>query len=147
MASLHDDEIRRAVRANGVRKHGESLPRHKVSGGIDALIRQLLNTPKGRAPNAESMIELFNGRASFAAIVQWRFGWKTPPAWAGDLLRSRIAARRLELDRFDASIPRRGAGSGERGKRHLAAWRERKARERDEKEKAANEAASNQKPD
>lgn len=134
MASLRDAEIGDQARASGARKHGESFPRNKVNGGIDALIRQLLNTPKGRSPDPESAAALFNGRASPAAIVQWRFGWKTPPPWAADLLRSRIAARRQELDRFDASIPRRGASPGERGTRHLAAWRERKARERDEKE-------------
>lgn len=136
---LNDESrISRVARENGARNHDDSFKRKKVNGGIDALIRQLINTPIGRAPARESLLELFGNRASYAAITQWRFGWKSPPPWASDLLRSKITARQQELERAKATIPRRGPGPGERGTRNLAAWRERKARE---KEKAASEAA------
>ena len=59
--------------------------------------------------------------------------------WVVELLQAKLEARRRELYHVMATIEGRVGGPGERGTRHLAAWRERKARERDEKEKAARE--------
>jgi len=118
-------------------EHVKPLRRHKVSNGLDAAIQELLPAPIPR----QSLIDLFEDRASFTAITAWRFGWRAPPQWAADLLGSKIQAKINRLAKRRAAIPVQIGGPGERGARHLRIWREQKARERDAKEKAASEAA------
>ncbi len=132
MGSLQNDGIDADSRASGTRKHSESLPRNKQTGGIDRAIKAACDPyPVTR----QRLLDLFDNRAPFTSIKLWRYGWTRPPAWAIELLQTKLEARRQELYRVLATIEGRLSGPGERGTRHLAAWRERKARERDEKEK------------
>lgn len=97
---------------------------------MDDAIRYLLPRYE-RIPRATA-ITLFDGRATYAAITAWRFGWRRAPQWAVDLIRSKVAARAREGDRISAAIKPGNRGSGAAGTKALRAWRERKARERDE---------------
>ncbi len=125
----------------GTRKHSESFPRNKLTSGIDRAIKVACDPyPVTR----QRLLDLFDNRAPFTSIRSWRYGWSRPPAWAAELLQAKINARLKELYRVLATIEGRLSGPGERGTRHLAAWRERKARE---KEKAATEIAAAQTPD
>lgn len=134
--SLQDDGICPRVQASGTRKHGESFWINSGKGDFRAVIDCLVPPPAKPA----NLVALFDGRASYTAIQHWRAGRKAP-AWAIDLacgkLRQHLnTAHQLiqGASRWIGAADRRGAA----GTRALAAWRERKARE---KEKAAEVAA------
>src|SRR5580693_7649396 len=132
-----ETEFASHARASRPQKHGNSLPKHKVSGGINTALLALYPSPIAR----KTLLELFEHRASFAAIEQWRFGWKNPPAWAAELLAAKLARRIAELNAAIAGIPKRGPGPGERGAAHWRRWRAKQAEEREAKKKAAELAA------
>ncbi len=135
--SLQPSEIRRDMQVDDTQKHRESLRRKPVSGEMGAAIQRLI--PGGITRSA--LLDLFDQRASHKAIEAWRYGWRGAPQWAVDLIRSKLAARAAADIAAGAMIPvSRGMGWN-KGAKTLAVWRERKARERDEKEKAAHEAA------
>jgi hypothetical protein len=100
---------------------------------------------------AADLVALFDGRAKYGAIQNWRAGHKAP-AWAIELACAKLNARLniayeaiQRAPQWIGRADRRGAA----GAKALAAWRERKARERNEqmeKEKAAQEAALSQSP-
>jgi hypothetical protein len=125
---------------HGSQKHCKTVRRAKVSAGINTAICYLHTPPISRA----TLLELFDNRASFAAITAWRFGWRNPPLWAARLLATKMQKRISEMQA--APIPIRGAGPGERGAKTLAVWRERQAAEREAKRKAAELAALHQTP-
>lgn len=141
MGSLRHNEIGTQVRASNTRKHSESLPRNKLTVGIDHAIKVALDP---YPVTQQRLLDIFKGRASFTSIRSWRYGWSRPPMWAVKMLQAKIEARRRELYRVLDMLEGRTGGPGERGSRHLAAWRERKARE---KEKATETAALNQQLD
>jgi hypothetical protein len=134
-----ESEFASRTRTSRPRKHNDSFPKHKVSGGINAALLALYPSPIAR----KTLLELFEHRASFAAIEQWRFGWKTPPAWAAELLAAKLARRIAELNAAIASIPKRGPGPGERGAAHWRRWNARQTEER-EKKRASNSLALEQ---
>ncbi len=128
--SLQTNGNRRDAQASDTRKHGKSFPRNKVTNGIDRAIKVACDPyPVTR----QRLLDLFDGHAPFTSIRSWRYGWSRPPMWAVELLQAKINMRLKELYHVLATIEARTGGPGERGTRHLAAWRERKARERDEK--------------
>ena len=138
MASLQTGENRRDAREHPTQKHRKPVTNHKLTAGIDTAIKSLLLPPMTQ----QKLLSLFDNRVPFSSIRAWRYGWSRPPIWAVELLQAKLEAHVKELYRALATVESRGAGPGERGTRHLAAWRERKARERDEKEKAARERAT-----
>lgn len=142
MGSLRAAEIGDESREHGAQKHRESFYVNSNKGHFRAVIDCLV-PPPARAAN---LVALFDGRATYSAIQNWRSG-RNAPAWAIDLacqkLNKRLAVmyRSIELaPRHIEKTHRRGAA----GARALAAWRERKARE---KEKAAELAALEREPD
>lgn len=136
MRSLQNNGIDADSRASGTQKHCESLPGKQVSREMDAAIRRLI--PHERISQWQ-LLDLFDRRASYASITAWRFGWRRAPQWAADLIRSKLAARAADdIAAGQALKPPIGKGWN-KGAKTLAAWRERKARERDEKEKAAHD--------
>ncbi len=134
MASLQTPTIVRESGARATRKHRDSPKRQKISAGLDSLIRELLPSPSARTIERQKLLDLFGGHASFACITAWRFGWNAPPQWAIDLLKSKLRKRIAQLAKYESIVPQRGP-HGWRGKETLAAWRERKARERDEQKR------------
>jgi hypothetical protein len=120
-----ESEIAVAVQANGPPNHRVSFKRQKVSAGLDAAIRQLYTPPISR----DTLLNLFNNRASFAAITAWRFGWRAPPDWAADLLKAKLRTRAAELLHHETTITARKGPHGWRGAETLAKWRERQSRE------------------
>lgn len=138
--SLQTREIDANSQASHTRKHGKSLPANSPTREMDAAIRYLL--PQYARIPRHALVTLFDYRANLATIKTWRFGWNRAPQWAVDLIRSKIEARRQEGAKLQVAIKPGNRGSGAAGTKALAAWRERKARERDEKEKAATEAAA-----
>lgn len=140
--SLRQAEIRRDRQASGPRKHGESLPKNQTSGEMGAAIQRL--TP-GRISRAD-LLDLFDRRADYKTIQSWRYGWNGAPQWAVELIQGKLAAR-ARADLAAGAKLKAGKGKGwNKCAATLAAWRERKARERDEQEKAAHEAALLDKP-
>lgn len=121
----HESEIAVAVQANGARNHRDSLPRAKVTAGLEIVILELCAPPITQ----QKLLDLFNNRASFAAIRAWRYGWRAPPLWASELLRAKIRARAAATLAKESMIPRRGPGPGERGIAELQKFRERQSRE------------------
>lgn len=134
MGSLQAATIARESLERGTRKHCESVARKKVTTGLDAAIQLLHPAPVDR----QTLIDLFDGRASYAAIRAWRYGWRTAPTWAAGVLKWKLGMRAAQM--LAANVPERSKSRGAAGTKALAAWRERKARERDEKEKAANDS-------
>jgi hypothetical protein len=134
--SLQTGENRRDMQASGPQKHGKSLPKKFASPEMGAAIRRLIPGQITR----ESLLDLFDRRASYKAIEAWRYGWRAPPQWAVDLIRTKLATRAAIYLAAGAKLKPGNRGSGAAGTKALAAWRERKARERDEKEKAARES-------
>ncbi len=140
MAALHTDEIGDQERAGNTRKHAESSPRKQTSPEMGAAIQRLI---PGRITRV-MLLDLFDWRAEYKAIQSWRYGHHRAPQWAADLIKDKLA-KRAAADLIAAAAIKPPIGKGwNKGAATLAAWRERKARE---KEKAANEAAGNQKPD
>ena len=137
MGSLQTSGNQRHEQAGDTQKHADSLPAKSVTREMDTAIRYLLPRYE-RIPRTAAMA-LFDGRATYAAITAWRFGWRQAPQWAVDLIRSKIAAHQQTGERIKHAVKPGNRGSGAAGTKALAAWRERKARERDEKEKAARE--------
>ncbi len=134
MGSLQAATNARESGEHATRKHRDSPKRRKVTPGFDAAIRVLCGSPVTQ----KALLDLFDNRAGAAVIRAWRYGWNAPPQWAADLLKTKLRARAAAtLQLQTLIIPRRGYW-GWRGKETLAAWRERKAHE---KEKAASEAA------
>lgn len=128
MASLRPIEIAHSSQVSGARKHGESLRRKPVSAGMDAVIRRLINTPQ---ISRGTLLELFEHRASFAAITAWRFGWRGPPQWAVDLIGDKLATRAArDAAEFAKIRPTIGMGWN-KGAATLAAWREKKSRQKE----------------
>ncbi len=127
--SLQTREIMLTSLERGTRKHGESLPGNSASPGMGAAIRRLI---PGRITR-ESLLDLFDQRASHKAIEAWRYGWRGAPQWAVDLIQGKLAARAAADLAAGAKLKPGNRGSGAAGAKALAAWRERKAQERDEK--------------
>lgn len=121
------------MRASGTRKHRESLPHNFDTTPFWRAVTYLLTPPYSPA----RLTALFGGRAAYGAIRNWRYGHCGPPLWVAEILHARIDEKLAELERAAQILDkcRRRNTAGERGTRHLAAWRERKARERDENEK------------
>ena len=138
--SLPPIEFAGHVRGSGTREHRESLPRKLVTREMDAAIKRLI---VGRITRG-ALLQLFDQRATFAAINAWRYGWRGAPQWAVDLIQGKLAAQAAADLAASASlrIGKGQSGGGAIGAKALRAWRERKARERDEKEKAACEQAA-----
>jgi hypothetical protein len=90
----------------------------------------------------------FQGHASYGQIRHWRYGHCEPPPWAIERMRQEFRKRIAMMNAGIESLNNfhRHESAGKRGTRHLRAWRERKARERDEKEMAAEMAALHQTP-
>ncbi len=139
IGSLQPSEIRRSARQSGRRKHPESLLGNTYTSAFWACMVHLLEPPRTRT----KLTAFFHGRASYELIRLWRFGRCAPPDWATDIMRHEIQKRVAEINALIEGLKKIPVqeSPGIRGTRHLAAWRERKARERDEKEKAANAAA------
>jgi hypothetical protein len=140
MASLHGNENQARAQESGARQHGDSFWTNSNKGDFRAVIDCLLPPPA----RAADLVALFDNRATYAAIQNWRSG-RNAPAWAIELVCQKLDRRLKEAYQKLARAPqwlskadRRGAA----GAKALAAWRERKARERDEKEKAARAALS-----
>jgi hypothetical protein len=134
MAAEPQTEFASHERASRPRKHSDSLPRRKLSAGINAALLELYPSPIAR----QTLLDLFENRATFASITAWRFGWVIPPAWAAELLKNKLRARIANLERL-TEMPSRGPGPGKRGAAHWRAWRARQAEER-EKKRAAEAA-------
>jgi hypothetical protein len=132
-------EFAARVQARGYRTHRDSLPSNRGTTAFWSVMVQLLEPPYSRA----QLESFFQHRASYGLIRHWRYGHCTAPPWALDLMRQearrQIAKRNGAIDTLNSI--RRPEGAGIRGTRALRAWRERKAREQDEKEKAAEMAA------
>ncbi len=138
---MENDSLRQAKfdtspRARAARKHRESFWINSGKGDFRAVIDYLVPPPASPA----SLVALFDSRATYGAIQHWRYRGSAP-AWAIDLACEKLHARLNTAYQILARAPqwvgapeRRGAA----GAKALAAWRERKARE---KEKAAHEAA------
>lgn len=77
----------------------------------------------------ESLLAVFEGRASFAVIRSWRFGYSYPPNWAIDLLKAKLYDKAQHLQALSDRLPRRER----KPSNALNIWRERMA---SEKEKA-----------
>ena len=118
--------------ARGAPDHDDRPPKRKITLGLDAAIKQLLNPPITR----QELLDLFDNRASFACLRAWRYGWLAAPPWAVDLLQSKVKKRAAEMIRSVENIQGRIGGPGLRGAEHWRQYNERKARERDAKEKA-----------
>ena len=128
-----ESEIACDVQADTSPGHRDLLPKKRVTREMDTAIRRLIDKPITRG----KVIELFDYRASFPAISLWRYGHRGAPQWAVELIRSKLAKRAAEDLAIGAAI-RPGVGMNwNKGAKTLAVWRERKARERDEKEKAS----------
>lgn len=133
-------EIGSESQASAPQNHHASLPKKRVTREMDDAIQRLI----GKQPSRGALLDLFDNRATAAAIKAWRYGWRGSPQWAVELIRSKLAAQ-ARADLAAGAKLRPGAGMGwNKGAKTLAVWRERKARERDAKEKAANEAAPRQ---
>jgi hypothetical protein len=136
MAAEPQTKFARAARESRPRKHGDSLPRRKLSAGINAALLALYPSPIAR----QTLLNLFENRATFASITAWRFGWVIPPPWATELVKKKLRSRIANLERL-TEMPSRGPGPGERGAAHWRHWRAKQAEEREAKKKAAELAA------
>ena len=130
-----ESEFAARIKARGYRKHRNSLPSNRGTTPFWAFMVRHLEPPYSPA----KLTAFFNKRASYGLIRHWRYGHCEPPPWAIELMRQeahkRIAVINAGIELLNKI--RRHESAGIRGTRHLRAWRERKARERDEKEKAA----------
>ncbi len=126
------------ARASAPQKHGESLPAKSASPEMGAAIQRLI---PGRITR-DALLDLFDQRADYKTVQSWRYGWRGPPQWAVDLIQGKLAARAAAYLAAGAKLKPGNRGSGAAGTKALRAWRERKARERDEKEKAAQDRAA-----
>lgn len=132
--SLQTFEFNGRVPASGTRKHRESLPRNSRPPNFRTIIDWLVPPPASQA----NLVALFDGRANYGMIRHWKYGRAKPPAWAVELacekLRAQIEPAEKALQRARQWIGADQQAKGAAGAKALAAWRERKARERDEKE-------------
>ncbi len=136
--SLQLSEIRRLAQESAPRKHRDLLLGAPVTLHMDVAIKRLIN---GRITR-DALLDLFDQRASHAAIKAWRYGWRGAPQWAVDLIQGKLAAQAAADIAAGAKLKPSVGMDCNKGARALAAWRERKARERDEKEKAARDGAA-----
>lgn len=128
-----ESEIVGDVQASGSSGHRDSLRWNNESRAIRRAIYILMPEP-----SRAKLLALFDDRATVSAINNWRYGHTKPPQWVIALMLKRLDEFTAEAREAMRSIaPIKRTSRGERGSRQLAAWRERKARERDEKEKAA----------
>ena len=127
-----ESEFGSDAQVSAAHKHSAIPKKQKVTGGLDTVIRALC----APAVTRESLLELFDNRASYEAIKAWRFGWRRAPLWACELLKAKIRFRAANWIAHESTITPQIGYRGSHGKHNLAAWRERKARERDAKEKA-----------
>lgn len=135
-----ESEIGLAARESHPRKHGDSLPRRRITPGLNAAIKILRPSPITR----QQLLDLFDNRASFACARAWRYGWGAAPEWATDLIRSKLRAKAAELEKIAAAIVERKSET-ERRRAHWHRWRARQAEER-EKKRAAEAAQIPQTP-
>jgi hypothetical protein len=73
------------------------------------------------------MVALFEGRTTIGTIDQWRYGRRSPPQWAVDILRRRAAEIAKRAEQVKATNGTRGHA--------LKAWH---ARNKDQKKKASD---------
>lgn len=78
----------------GPRQYPAPVPQEPLTNPAGAAIEYLLPPPIGR----QEAIDLFDGRASFAAINAWRHAHANMPQWAKHILASKIDARRDPLN-------------------------------------------------
>jgi hypothetical protein len=129
--SRRESGIGCAMQENGPRNHRAWPKRVKVTQGFNAVVHKLCTPHITR----QKLLSLFDNRASFASIRAWRYGWRAPPRWAADMLKTKIRAHAQETLQYESTIVARKGSHGWRGPENLAVWRERKARERDERSK------------
>jgi len=66
--------------------HRESLPAASALPHLEHVIRKLV--PSGRRAEITA---LFDGKAPYNSIKDWRKGRRYPPAWAIDMVQKRVA--------------------------------------------------------
>jgi hypothetical protein len=139
-----ESEFAARIQARGYRKHRDSLPRNRGTTPFWSFMVGNLGLEPPYSP--AKLTAFFHGRASYGLIRHWRYGHCEPPPWATELMRQEARKRIAIMNTAIESLNKfhRHESAGKRGTRHLRAWRERKARERDEKEKAAELAALQQ---
>jgi hypothetical protein len=144
LALPSESQFAARIQARGYRKHRDSLPSNRGTTPFWACMVHLLEPPYSPA----KLTAFFHGRASYGQIRHWRYGHCEPPPWAIEPMRQEFRKRIAIMNAKIESLNNihRHESAGKRGTRHLGAWRERKARERDEKEKAAKMAALDQAP-
>jgi len=98
---------------------GRFKPSVTPRNGIDSAISLL-----ARDNRPETLVSLFDGRASYHTIRDWRRGKNSAPQWAIDLLHAKISAPLARLAQQKAG-PGRGAGY-----RNLGSWRAARNQER-----------------
>ncbi len=104
-------------------EHNPPPKKGKVSRGLDKSLQLIRPSPIPR----KWLAELFGQRASDAAIIAWRFGWRRPPQWAIDCVRSALQAKVIALQNEINSLRYDRKPSN-----HLNVWREREARKKEE---------------
>jgi hypothetical protein len=127
------------MQENGSRNHHSPLAENHYR-----TINELLNW----APD-DVTIAVCAGRINREMIRNWRRGLARPAPWIVDAITTQIERQaRAALDLANRARASAGPGKGwNKGAKTLAVWRERKARERDAKEKAAELAALHRTPE
>ena len=105
--------------------HVEMLAANDSTYSFRDILEWLLPPPiAGR-----DLVELFDRRATFAAIKSWRFGQCAPPQWAIEILDRKLAARIAAIEARRQALPHcAGPGSGwnKNATRGLGEWRAKK---------------------
>lgn len=142
MDGLDESRNRRGSSENGAPNHRDTLHSNRYAGAKEA-IRAAIDYLVPAPAKPADLIAIFDGRANYGMIRNWKYGLAFPPPWAMDLLQRRLNERAAQpLQKAKAIAGVQGPGMGwNKGAKTLAVWRERKARERDAKEKAAEIAA------
>ena len=122
-----ESEIAGDVRADASPGHRDSLSTKKS---------QTINDLLKWAP-ASAIVRALDGRITCETVRDWTRGKSLPALWVAETIADKIERKaRAELDLANRLRECVGPGRGCYGTKQLSAWRERKARERDEKEKA-----------
>lgn len=73
-------------------------------------------------PTRQQLLDLFDGRASYDVITEWRYGRVMPPDWARDMLLDKVH-KALPTNAIDKAIRGLPQGPGLRaGAKNLAAY-------------------------